>query len=130
MKGVTHRSPPGNLLPVGFRSLASKQVYAQGVARGWRPCINRGIRDSHRAVPDVRCLIDARGNFESRVPYPTVLVVRLVKIYIEINPFALRRDLELLVTLDISEIRAKEYFGHVPIPELVGFVLGIRVWFQ
>src|SRR5439155_22799538 len=114
MKGVTHRSPPGNLLAVGFRSLASKLVYAQGVARGWRPCINRGIRDSHRAVPDVRRLIDACGNFVSRVPYPTVLVVRLVKIYVEINPFALRRNFDFLITLDVFEMLVNEYLQNVP----------------
>src|SRR5438445_515245 len=66
-------------------------------------------------------------NFESRVPHPTILVVRLVKIYVEINPFALRRNFELLVMLDVSKIRANKYFGHVPIPQLVRFVLRIRV---
>src|SRR5207302_1891147 len=109
MEGVTHRSMPGNLLLVGFRPLASKQVYAQAIPRSWRPRINRRIRDSHRAIPDVRAPIDACRNFESRVPHPTVLVVRIVKLYVEINPFALRRNFELLVTLDISQIRAKEY---------------------
>src|SRR6266699_947598 len=103
MEGVTHRRLPGNLLPVGLRPLASKQVYAQAITRSWRPFINRGIWDSHLPVPDVRRLIDARRNFESRVPYPTVLVVWLVKIYVEINPFALRRNLELLITLDVSK---------------------------
>src|SRR5207244_4046604 len=106
MKGVTHRRPPGNLLPVRLWPLASKQVYAQAIPRSWRPHINRGIGNSHRAVPDVRRLIDARGNFESRVPHPTVLVVPLVKIYVEINPFALRRHFELLVKLDVSKVRA------------------------
>src|SRR6266704_1447739 len=130
MKGVAHRSLRSNLVPVRLRSLASKQVYAQGIARGRWPFINRGIGDPHRAVPDMRRLIDACRDFESRVPHPTVLVVRLVKIYVEINPFALRRNLKLLVTLDISEIRAKEYFGHVPIPELVSFVLRVRIWLQ
>src|SRR5438445_8779711 len=112
------------------RPLAAKQIYSQDIALSGRAFINRRIRDSHRAVPDVRRLIDARRNFESRVPCPTMLVVWLVEIYVEINPFALRRDFKLLITLDVINIRANEYFGHVPIPELVGFVLRIRIWLQ
>ena len=48
----------------------------------------------------------------------------------QVNPFALRRNLEFGVAFDVLEIRPDESFGHVPFPQLVGFGGGRRIGLQ
>src|SRR5215470_5186901 len=67
---------------------------------------------------------------ESGVPDPSVLMVRFIQIDIEINPLSLRRNFELLVALNVPEIRADENLSHVPVPELVGLCRRLRIRFQ
>jgi len=41
---------------------------------------------------------------EAGVPLPAFFVMRLVKIDIEVDPFVVRRNLKLLVSLDVFEV--------------------------
>src|ERR1700722_3315141 len=48
-------------------------------------------------------------------------MMRFAQIDVEIEPFSLRGQFEFSIMLDILEIGADEYLGHVPIPEFIGF---------
>src|SRR5690606_10082562 len=53
----------------------------------------RGERNPHGAVPDLRVVIDARGNREPGVPGHALLPILVVAIDVEVDPLALRRHL-------------------------------------
>src|SRR5882762_10563992 len=126
MKCFAHRWLPGYFVVFRRRALAAEQVDPQLVADCWRPGINCFPRYSHRAVPDMRLRINTREDFESGVPGPSLFVVRLVQVDIEVNPLALRRYFKFLITLDVLEVGTEEHFRDIPVPKFVGFLLCIR----
>src|ERR1700734_3042218 len=130
VKRFAHGRLPGYLVNMLRRSLAAEQVYAQGVSGRRSPRIDRCHRDSHGGVPDLLLPIDPGGRFESRVPRPARLVMRIVQIHIQVDPFALRRNFEFLVMLYIREVGTDKYFRYVPVPKLVGFLVSIRFRFN
>src|SRR5262245_4622351 len=86
----------------------SKETNAQLPACfGWTS-IDRRKRDPHHAVPDTCLLVDAALDLITGVPARTLLLFRVPPIDLQIHPFALRRDLELLVAADVLEIRSDE----------------------
>jgi hypothetical protein len=93
-------------MTTGRRSLAAKEIDAQSVARSCPAGVNGSIRDLHRSIPDVSSAIDSRRNLQTRVSLPAFLVMRLFQIDVEVNPFTLPRDFELLVAFDIVEVGA------------------------
>src|SRR5882762_2134016 len=130
MKCIAHWSLPGYFMVIRGRALAAKQVDAQRCSDFWGAGVQRLPRYAHRAVPKVCRRINPRRDCESGVPRPTLFVVRLVQINIEVNPLALRRDLQLLVAPDILKVGSEKHFSNVPVPKLVGFLLGVRRGFE
>ena len=101
--------------------MSAEEVDAECIAIRWRTLVDSSERNPHRRIPDLRRMVDARGNLKSRVPLPTLLVMWLRQVDVKIDPFALRRDFELFIAPDILEIRADENLRDVPVPELEGF---------
>src|SRR6266568_5785751 len=125
VKRVVHGRLPSYLLLMRMRSLTPKQVNTHRVPDDRRTRLDRSQGNAHRSVPRVHAFINARPHLEAGVPGPSVFVMRLAQVNIEINPLALWRDFKLLVALDIPKIGADENFGHVPIPQFVGLFLSI-----
>ena len=108
--------PPGVVLS-RVCATDSKKTDAQLPALfGWAS-IDRREWYPHHAVPDMCLLVDATLDLIAGVPARTLLLFRVLPIDLQIHPFALRRDLELLVAADVLEIRSDERFGDVPVPE-------------
>jgi hypothetical protein len=116
VKRILHRRLPCDRLLMRGWPLTTKQVDAHRIAGDRRMRVDRGQGNAHGAVPGVRGFINARLHFEARVPGPAIFMVGLVEVDVEVNPFALRRNLKLLVALDVRKIGADEDFRYVPIP--------------
>ena len=61
------------------------------------------------------------ANDKTGVPGPTIFVMRLRQVDIQIDPLPLRRHFELPVSADVLEVGTNKHLGEVPIPELVRF---------
>jgi hypothetical protein len=83
-------------------SMSPAKIDAQGIACGSGAGIQAGIRDAHKAEPDLFIVINARGYYAARTPNPALLMMRLVEINIDINPLALWRNLKLLISADVG----------------------------
>jgi hypothetical protein len=57
-------------------------------------------------------------------------MVWIMQVDVEINPFALGGNLKFLVPLNVVEVGANENFRDIPVPEFVGFFLGVGVRFE
>jgi len=68
-----------------------------------------------------RCRVDASCYDKAGVPGPTIFVMRLRQVDIQIDPLPLRRHFELPVSTDVLEVGTNKHLGEVPIPELVRF---------
>src|SRR5512140_1137957 len=53
--------------------------------------------------------------------------MRIVEIYVQVDPLALRRNFEFLVMLYVREVRTDKHFRYVPVPELIGFLASVRL---
>ena len=60
METVAHRGSPGNIVPTRGRSLTTKEIDSESIAGRCRAAVYCGIRNSHRPIPHVSCLIDPR----------------------------------------------------------------------
>src|SRR5215475_2727973 len=115
---------PGDAFAVGGRALESVEVDSQFLAGLRLSFIDLVNRDAHLAVPDFLIGRDAGLHFKARIPLPVVVERGGAAVYIQIDPFAVRRDLKFGVAFDVLEVAADEDFGDVPLPELVGLSSG------
>src|SRR5574340_77307 len=121
---------PRDVLAARRGALAAVEVHSQRLAVLGRSRIDGGQRDLHNPVPDLRGGIDARPVLETRVPLPVGHQAAGRDVDIEIHPLAARRDLEFLIAVDVARVPPREDFGHVPLPQVIGFGLDFRVGFQ
>jgi len=85
-------------------------------------------------IPASRALriLDASG----RLVLPGLVDLRIQQpadqpeINVEVDPLPLGRHLKLLVPPDVLEVRPNEKLCDVPVPKLVGFLLGVRRGFE
>ena len=115
---------PRYAFAVGRRALKAIKVDAQ-ILTGLRlSFVNLAHRNAHLAVPDFIFLVDAGFDFKAGIPLPVVVGRIGVAINVQINPFAVWRDLEFGVAFNVLKIRADEDFSNIPLPEQVGFRRG------
>src|SRR5262249_41108958 len=108
MEAFAHGRLPGECVGIIRGTAAAEQIQAKHRSRSGRLRGDGGKRDPHGSVPDMFLLINFCEDFETGVPGPAVFVMGTVEIDIEVDPFALRRDFEFLVALDIGEVGADE----------------------
>jgi hypothetical protein len=125
VEGRTPRRLPNGKAVSGPMSPA--KIDTQGIPCGRGAGIQAGIRDAHKAEPDFFIIINSRGYFAARTPNPTLLMVRLVEIHIDIDPLALWRNLNLLISADVVRVGAEKYLRDIPVPELVGLVTQVGI---
>ena len=101
--------------------MRAEEVDPKGTAVRRRTLVDGHERNAHGRVPGFRRTVDAGGNLKSRIPLPAVLVLWLGQVDVQIDPFPLRRDLELFVAADVLKVRANKNLRDVPVPELEGF---------
>src|SRR5215469_1768626 len=126
MKGFAQDGLPHDFGCTLWRTLGAIKIHTKS-GRNGRVNAERSEWNPQRGVPSVLTLVDSRQMLESGVPLPAVFVMRLVQINIQIDPFVLGGDFELFIALNVLKIRADEYFGHIPVPQCIGFVGGIRL---
>src|SRR6202012_4871579 len=96
----------------------------------WRLRIDGSERNAHRPIPSLSVGVDACGGFKPGIPRPAFFMMGLVKIDVEIEPFALWRQFKLFVAMYMLEIGADKSLRYVPVPKLVRFRLRLRRRFQ
>src|SRR5215469_2005315 len=116
MKCLAHDRLPHDFRGTLGRTFRAIEIHTKSGSRNLSPRTERSEGNPHRCVPSVLTLIDSHHMLKSRVPRPTLFVMRLVEIDIQIDPFVLGRNLELFIALNVVKIRSDEYFGHIPVP--------------
>src|SRR5271169_1727566 len=116
---MTHGGLPDNFNPVRRRALAAKQVDPKLITKCRSLVLQSREWNAHGSVPNLRDRVDASGYRETRVPGPSIFVMRLGQVNVEIDPLPLRRDFELFVSADVLKIRTDEDLGNIPIPKLI-----------
>src|SRR5258708_40275832 len=92
VEAVADRRLPGNIFSPGGWPLSAAEIDAECSAIRRRTLGDSSERNPHRRIPDLRRMVDARGNLKSRVPLPTLLVMWGRQHDVKIHPFAMRRD--------------------------------------
>ena|SRR5438128_2097847 len=92
VKRVTHRRLPNHRDPIRGRALAAKQIDSEPFPKCRRAALQGGEWHTHGSVPNLRCRVDASCYDKTGVPGPTILVMRLRQVDIQIDPLPLRRQ--------------------------------------
>src|SRR5262249_2623843 len=93
VKGGTHGRLPHDFFLLLGVTLGAKQVHPECRAGTRIGQAKSSKGDSQGGIPDVLGWIDPGSVLESGVPHPTLFVVRLMQIDVQINPLILRGDL-------------------------------------
>src|SRR5450755_2210297 len=112
---------PGDEPAARLASLAAVEIDAHAETGGGRAAVDGVKRDTHFAIPDLLARVDAGLHAKAGIPKPATLGEGLHAVDIQVHPFGLGGDFKLFIAGDAVEVAADEDFGHVPIPELVGF---------
>src|SRR5262249_46732841 len=105
---VVARRLPGDAFAVGRRALEAIEIDAQLLAGLRLSSVNLVNGDAHLAVPDFLVRRDVGLHFKARIPFPIVVGRVGAAVNIQVNPFAVRRDLKFGVAFDVLEIATDE----------------------
>lgn len=106
---------PGQLHGLG--TLAAKEVDAENGAGQGFASFNRGVGDLHTSIPGFPVLLYAGCNQKARSPRGFGNFVWLFQVDIQIEPFPLRGQFKLPVSMHGIALGSDEDFRYVPVPK-------------
>ena len=120
------RDSPCHKLPVSRWSFNAIKIGAELLSVFDSGLGNSRERYAHRAVPDALRRVDPCGSLEPGCPLAVSFEIGRGTVDRKIEPLALRREFEFLISLGVLPIVADEQLHHIPIPQLPS--LTVSLW--